>query len=280
MTSTLQPDFTITYTARRLACVIDSSLALSIYGLPIAKRLGEWMELWIVREFWHLLESVPASACSRPQLEPALQQTLLEWERLRQHVDPQHRPVHVLADVLGDSCLPAGSDPDLLWRWERLARNLDERLEARGIRLDGQVMALRDLVALAVARSACIFTLQTSRDPQGPPPLCQTLRQWGVECEAVRSGDPLMAIEASWMQQRFVQAGLASLLWSGMNLCVVHLFVPAAASLAAAQAWNEYEHASDSLQLDGADPTIDPCLWDGVRAFWYGLNDIHSSSSH
>ena len=273
MTSTLQPDFTISYTARRLACVIDSSLALSIYGLPIAKRLGEWMELWIVREFWHLLESGPATACYRPQLGPVMQQTLQEWERLRQHLDPAHRPVHVLSDVLGDSCLPAGSDQDLLWRWERLAQSLDQQLEARGIRLDGQVMALRDLIALAVARSACIFTLRTSRDPKDPPPLCQTLREWGLDCEVVSSGDPLMAIEASWIQQRFVQAGLASLPWSGMDLCVVHLFVPAAASLAVPQPWSEYGLANDLLQLDGEDLSNNLSLWDGVRAFWYGLND-------
>ncbi|MBD0337204.1 MAG: hypothetical protein ICV62_17080, partial [Cyanobacteria bacterium Co-bin13] len=57
MTGTLVSDFSITLNQRRWACVLDPALALSDYGLPLAKQLGELMELWIVREFWHLLDN-------------------------------------------------------------------------------------------------------------------------------------------------------------------------------------------------------------------------------
>jgi len=184
MTATTLPDFTITCSSRRRACVIDSALALSVYGLPIAKQLGEWLELWVVREFWHLLEARDATRFVLPQLTPSMERALQEWERLRQHVDSQHRPVNVLADVLGDSSLPAGSDPDLIWRWESLAQALDRLLEAQGLPIDAPTMASRDLVALAAARNACILTLRSAAEPQAPPvplPLPAAL------------GDPLLA---------------------------------------------------------------------------------------
>jgi hypothetical protein len=272
MTATILPEFTITCSPRRRACVIDSDLALSIYGLPIAKQLGEWMELWIVREFWHMIEGSSSSHFVHPQLSPSMERALQEWERLRQHVDNQNRPVNVLADVLGESTLPAGNDPDLIWRWESLAQALDLQLEAQGLRIDAHLMASRDLVALAAARSACILTLRSPTEPQAPPSLCLSLQQWGIPCFPVAPADALVSIEATALRHLFVHAGLASLLWSGMDLCVVHLFVPAAATLGSAHPWSEYSYPLDAAAAEPSEslPPQDH-HWDGAQAFWYPL---------
>lgn len=272
MTATLLPDFTITCTSRRRACVIDPMLALSIYGLPIAKQLGEWLELWVVREFWHLLEGSDPARFVQPRLTPSMERALQEWERLRQHVDSQHRPVNVLADVLGDSTLPAGVDPDLIWRWESLAQALDRLLEAQGLRIDAPVMACRDLVALAAARSACILTLRSPTEAQAPPSLCQSLQKWGITCMAVPLANELRCTDAAALRHLFVHAGLASLLWAGMDLCVVHLFVPTASTLGSSQPWPDYGLPLEPMGEESEAPIATDRLWEGARAFWYPLS--------
>lgn len=271
MTATALPDLTITCNSRRRACVIDSELALSPYGLPIAKQLGEWMELWIVREFCHLLET-GGSWQWHPIQRLRSERTLQEWDRLRQRIDPHQRPVNFLADVLGDSSLPAGCDPQLISRWEYLAQSLDQLLDARGLRIDPLQMASRDLVALAAARSACIFTLRDARDQAACPELCRTLQNWGIPAVAIRPDDALAQVEATALRQLFVVAGLTSLLWAGVDLCIVHLFVPSAATLGdPASTWPD-----DPFKFDCGDesapvpPPIDH-LWDEAQAFWYPL---------
>jgi hypothetical protein len=271
MTATLLPDFTITCTSRRRACVIDPVLALSIYRLPIAKQLGEWLELWVVREFWHLVEGSEPSRFVLPRLTPSMERALQEWERLRQHVDSQHRPVNVLADVLGDSTLPAGSDPDLIWRWESLAQALDGLLEAQGLRIDAPVMACRDLVALAAARSAFILTLRSPSEAHAAPTLCQSLQNWGIPCMPVPLSNELRCIDAAALRHLFVHAGLASLLWAGMDLCVVHLFVPTAATLGSAQSWPDYGFPLEAAEAESESAIAPDRLWEGARAFWYPL---------
>lgn len=278
MTATSLPEFTITCSSRRRACVLDPGLALSIYGLPIAKQLGEWLELWIVRDCWDGLGGGASGDSNLAPQSPSMERAMKEWERLRQHVDNHHRPVNVLADVLGDSSIPSGSDPDLIWRWESLAQALDQDLSARGIHLDGPGMARRDLAALAAARSASILTLRGPAVPKSAPALCQSLETWGIPCVPVPARNDLRGSDSAALRHLFVHAGLASLLWAGMDLCVVHLFVPAAATLGACQPWMEYsfplaEAEDDSEACSGSDR-----LWEGAEAFWYPLTVAPAAS--
>lgn len=270
-------EFTISYTSRKLACVLDSSLACSIYGLSIAKELGQWIELWIVRDLWHLLDPVTVRHWHSKEMTPVSQRILREWERLRQNVDPLHRPVHVLADVLGESNLPAGCNSDLLWRWEQLAQGIDERILNSQERSAGEEMVMRDLLAFSAARHASILTLRSVDDPIGPPPLCIKMSQWGIPCQPVRSNDALMVSEALTLRNLFVHANLASLLWSGMNLCVLHLFVPEASTLAPPEPWETYSPSLDPTDedVDNHSPKTHEYLWDGAQGFWYALNDSH-----
>ena len=43
---------------RRWICVIDPALALSQYGVSLITQLSSVLELWVVRELWHILDNV------------------------------------------------------------------------------------------------------------------------------------------------------------------------------------------------------------------------------
>src|SRR5262245_46817207 len=53
----LFPDLSLTLSQRRRPCVLDPELMLSRFGLPLIRRLGDLMELWMVRELWHVLDN-------------------------------------------------------------------------------------------------------------------------------------------------------------------------------------------------------------------------------
>ncbi|MCX7595226.1 MAG: hypothetical protein N2235_15995 [Fischerella sp.] len=55
--ATLSPNISITLSQQRLTCVLDPSLVLSNYGLSLTQQLGEVMDLWVVRELWHILDN-------------------------------------------------------------------------------------------------------------------------------------------------------------------------------------------------------------------------------
>lgn len=300
MTGTLVSDFSITISHRRWACVLDSALALSVYGLPLVKQLGELVELWVVREFWHLLDNTefyqkqPERLLGQrgeglaSQEQPPLQQTLRtlqEWERLRLRVEPTQRHINFLADVVGDSCLPAGIDGDLIWRWESLAQSLDASLGKSLAQADAVTLAYRDLAALAAARPACILThrSEAERDQNQPPRLCKTLTQWGISCEEVEPGDAIASLERDYFRTLLMHAGLSKFLWAGLDLVVVHLTVPAAATLSPNSDWpdSDWSKAYDFSDLETSDlETLDssaefvnqlPNLWHAAQGWWYTI---------
>jgi hypothetical protein len=53
----LFPDLSLTLSQRRRPCVLDPGLMLSRFGLPLIRRPGELVELWMVRELWHVLDN-------------------------------------------------------------------------------------------------------------------------------------------------------------------------------------------------------------------------------
>jgi hypothetical protein len=86
------PDLSVTISQRRWACVLDPTLTLSRFGLLLVKRLGEVMELWVVRELWHVLDNTqyylqqPASLLADRTPSAKVQEILCalqEWERVR-----------------------------------------------------------------------------------------------------------------------------------------------------------------------------------------------------
>jgi hypothetical protein len=279
MTATLIPDLSITLNQRRWVCVLDPALALSSYGLPLVKQLGGLMELWIVRELWHIFDN-PRFYLNQPELvssrsdsnravqpqrpSPQMIQSLKEWERLRTMTDRNSWNVHFLADVMGESCVPAGIDNDIIWRWESLAQSLDARFDPQITKPDTLTLAYRDLAALAAARPACILTQH--HDGQ-PPAICQTLEQWGIPCEQVKAADAIVDIEREQFRNLLVHAGLSKFVWAGLNLAVVHLVVPAAAAINATPQWED-----EFAQLDETGVSMSIAtdgLWNQAKGFWY-----------
>jgi hypothetical protein len=283
MTGTLISDVSITLTQRRWACVLDPALALSSYGLPLVKQLSELMELWIVREFWHMLDNpqfyveqpeallgkqievLPPN--ERQELSQQMLRSLQEWERLRLRVDPTTRNINFLADVIGESCVPAGVDNDLIWRWESLAQSLDTCMGAQLTTANTLTLAHRDLAALAAARPACILTY---RSTNAPPQLCTTLIAWGIPCQEIKGTDPLARIEREQFHTLLVHSGLSKFLWSGLQLVVIHLVVPSASVLSPNQDWSD-DYAFPELEMIRPEQMTPVNLWQGAKAFWYAL---------
>jgi hypothetical protein len=283
MTATLIPDLSITLNQRRWVCVLDPTLALSNYGLPLVKQLGGLMELWIVRELWHILDN-PRFYLNQPELvssrsdsslavppqfpSPQTIQALKEWERLRTMTDRNSWNVHFLADVMGESCVPTGIDHDIIWRWESLAQSLDSRFDHQISKTDILTLAYRDLAALAAARPACILTQQVDGEP---PALCQTLEQWGIPCEQVQASDTIVDIEREQFRNLLVHAGLSKFVWAGLNLAVVHLVVPGAAAISLTPQWDDDLSFSNLDEAVGMNSIETMNSWDGTRGFWYSI---------
>jgi hypothetical protein len=273
--------------------VLDPTLALSDYGLPLVKQLGGLMELWVVREFWHLLDNTqmylqqPERLLSQPYPEvlPAQHRylsqqvirNLREWENLRVNSDRSTWNIHFLADVIGESYVPPGTDANLIWRWESLAQGLDEHLDPRSARSETLTLAFRDLAALAAARPACILTHRSTAAAQHnhPPAICETLGRWKIHCREVSARDAIATAERNYFCHLLVHAGLSKLLWSGLNLAVLHLMVPAAATISPVSPWDNdlafsdlHAELDDAIELS-AQETIN--LWDGAQGFWYAI---------
>lgn len=278
MTTTLESGFSIHINQRRWACVLDPTLALSTYGLPLVKQLGELMELWIVRELWHILDNPrfylnqPDAISSQPIRNPSVQpfspsqqvvQALKEWERLRTTTDRNSWNIHFLADVIGESCIPSGLETDIIWRWESLAQSLDSHISQN----DTAALAFRDLAALAAARPARILTHHPDNES---PSICATFEQWGIPCRQIELSDAIANIECSQFRNLLVHAGLSKFLWAGLNLAILHLVVPAAASLNPNPSWSDEFSFSNIEELTPLQ-TAPTHLWEGAQCFWYSI---------
>lgn len=285
--TTLSPHISINLNQQRLTCILDSSLALSQYGLPLAKNLGNFLELWVVREFWQILDNIyfyqqhPESLLLKkafettPTVRAASQQeviqTLQDWEDVRMATVPAKLNLFWIGDKPSESFLPSNADPQLIYHWESLARSLDNQLERNSVTSTTLSSAFRDTAALAAAlKSAFILTYQSpaKQDTNLPPDICTALSSWGIPCQQIDSHDPIAAIERENLLHLIIQAGLSKFLWAGLNLAVLHLVVPSASHLRydteeiqATQSFNIQDHTEESA--------LTPNLWEGARGFWY-----------
>ncbi|NCQ90469.1 MAG: hypothetical protein GPI94_07595 [Microcystis aeruginosa LG13-03] len=287
MSATLLPDFSINLNQRRWSCVLDPNLALSDYGLLLVKQLGRFLELWIAREFWHLIDNSDVFDRWRPWLEtspekgncPSLltpelsaqtRRTLREWERLRLETDLGNHHLFWIGDGLGESLLPKETDSSLVSRWEWLARSLD-----RQIHTDFLGYAFRDAIALSAALgSAFILTHRSPEDRARnlPPVICSTLESWGINCQEIDQQDAIAALEREQLRQLFIQSGVSKLLWMGFHPVVLHLVVPEAIRIAPPPSWCEDISASE-LELEDWSETRGEKFdfWQGARGFWYEI---------
>jgi hypothetical protein len=281
----LFPDLSLTLSQRRRPCVLDPGLMLSRFGLPLVRRLGELVELWMVRELWHVLdnsqffleqphslfrisnEDGPVAGRETPSRDEVAI-VLNGWERIRMANDLSGLKIFWIGDGLSESLVPAGAAADLVWRYESLARRLDRHLAGSG----PMACAARDTAALVAALGAAfVLTYRTSREVEAgmPPAICDVFTG-RFPCQPVAEDDPIMAIERAYLRHLLVHSGAAGLLWSGLHLAVLHLAAPAAAAVDGAP---PLALTDDLVEIETAPPAADAAAdpWDGARAFWYQL---------
>ena len=286
----LFPDLSLTLSQRRRRCVLDPALILSRFGLLLVRRLGEVLELWVPREFWHILDNSQfylqqpealfhGSGGHRVPARPALYRgetaaAIKEWERIRLESDLSGLNFFWIGDGLPESLVPAGTGADLVWRYESLASALDRHLGGGS----PMACAARDTAALSAALGgAFVLTYQTSEDiaAGAPPDICDVVAHC-VQCEKIADDDPIAATERSHLRHLLVHSAAASLLWSGLNLTVLHLAVPAAAALFAPPPATLTEGLGEvAATVPAPDSSADP--WDGARAFWYPVERAAAS---
>src|SRR5690348_2528734 len=118
----LNSDLRVQVNARRWSCVLDPALALSRYGVPLACGLGRVMEVWMVPEFWHILDNtffylnrpelLLASTDARPgpgaRAPEEATQVLRQWEKLRDETDLVRQNLNWVGDVPHESSMPEG----------------------------------------------------------------------------------------------------------------------------------------------------------------------------
>jgi hypothetical protein len=286
--------FSVAVHTKRRACVLDTQVALSPFGLLLAQRLSAEFDLWLARELWQILDNtqfylaqperllpfVPDGQASLP-LEPAdgdlLRDTLRQWEAARTAHDLTGLRIYWIGDALGESLLSPGADPDLVSRFEILASSLHARARLRAREEDGVLVdCFRDAVALAatlVSYRPFILTCLTQDisgiGGGGEPLLCSYLRQWRIGCEHVdktKTAD----MERDGLVSLIAKAGAGELLWTGLNLAVIHVLVPKAIVMPSVRPAGDELYAelpaSDEPDVEALD------WWKNARSFWYPVS--------
>lgn len=282
----MQPELEVSIRSKRWAYVVDPVLALaSPAGAQLVQRLSTVAEVWMVRGFWQVLDASDYYR-QRPltlwpeRCYPELPETtavrflqaLALWEGLRTQTDLASTRLHWLSDNLSESSLSDSAPPQLLERYEGLHQVLsshgDDSPDFDGT---GGVAAVDALALTAALGSARLLTLAL-RQP------CSCLRQTCHHVGLPLAPAPLqpralLRHERQGLCELLVSAGASPLLWSGLQLAIVQLAVPQAASAAAlpAEALTPPlpEAPPDEDRLDPAQPPPDP--WQGACAYWYEL---------
>jgi len=290
MAGSAAPTLSVALAPRRRACVLDTSLALSPYGLLLAQRLSPEVELWLVRELWRILDNIeayvddPDLLLPRPALEldgpppspderrAALQRAIHQWDIARTERDLAGLNVFWIGDGLSDSLLPSGNVPHVVSRFDLLGRALDARADQSrdSSCYSALTGCVRDAAALAVALSPCGAFILTVRGRSaddtepGEPALCRLLRQWGVDCSRVDDRRSAR-IERAYFEPLVSRAGIAELIWAGLDPAVVHVVAPRAAAIPT------FGMTSPGAEGELTDEADDVELWDGAVGFWYPL---------
>lgn len=263
--------------------VLDPALALTPYGVRLAIGLSEVMELWVAREFWHILDNIhfyqqhpeslithtfdPNSNHHQTRLQEMLQ-ALREWEYIRTISKPTKPSLFWIGDKPNESLLPSNTDAGLIQDWELLAAALDDYIYQDVIAPPALIPVFRDAIALAVKlQSAFILTYQSSELGMvnaDPPSICQVLQDWGISCQQI-SFDPIVTIEREKLLCLINTAGVSKFIWSGLHLAILHLIFPSNFMIGseANLLTEDLPCTEDLKRLTG--------FWGQTQGFWYWL---------
>ena len=289
--TTLSSYIPVKFIKDRYSCVLDPTLALSDYGVPLVKRLGEVMDLWVARELWHILDNIHfylqqpelllfrkdtserAINIQYPSKEEIIR-VLKQWEYVCAETDLLRLRLFWVKDKLGESLLPSGINLDIIWRYEFFASLLHDQIEQHVVDA-GEILtsAFRDTLALAAAlESTFILTHQLPRDAveNSPPGICVALESWGIACRAIDPLDQIATIERDYLRHMIVQTGLAKHIWAGLRLSVVHLLVPVASNGWSAPTQSQ-EYPLSEIKSFVERSKSKENLWQEAQGFWYQL---------
>ena len=295
----LPASFSVAVDTKRRACVLDTYLALSPYGLLLAQRLSSELDLWLVRELWQILDNTqyyltepdrlrPAAAGESAPLGPAgdtesLRDTLTQWEMARTETDLAGLRIHWIGDALSESLLPARVDPHLVSRFETLARSLDKRVERPSSdQASVLVDCVRDAVALTAALMpyrAFILTAHTTGNGStaDEPFLCSHLRQWGLRCYPLGVSARIQ-LEKEFILPMFARAGVAELMWAGLKLAAVHVLAPKAVMVP--RGTDHTDTLSEGVESTDQGDAPETDWWNGAVSFWYSLGADETDGTH
>lgn len=289
-------NFRIDVKTKEWCCIFDVQLALSRFGLALAMRLAEQMEVWQVRGFWQILDDadyylsnekmlqqdgtyqLPIFSPSDAKIKQS-REILDEWQNARFQSDLMSR-LNWLGYAAEESMLPQDVDSQLDYRFDLLGQSLEERWHKRQRQsklAQVQYECARDAVALTVALSRYkpfILTLCQSGDGTAKgaqePQLCEYIRDCDIECVRAASDAKITAMTA-YLAQTLTSTGALELIYaSGLNLAVIHIVAPKAYVMSV-------QRPDDQL-----DPQVIPFKttsnksghqqhWNGCTAFWYPL---------
>jgi hypothetical protein len=258
-------DLQIQVWQRKLACVIEPTLALAVPAGPaLALGLARAFEAWLTRSFWQVLDASdllarpPSAGANRDRIEPDAR-ALASWIEMRDCTDAGSWTLRWLGDNMAESQLREVAQIDLIERYESLQGALLARLEAAPScpssgALGGCWNAGLDCssaAADALALSACLdgaMVLCAGSDG-AVPGVVHVLDRATIPATAFNGddGSSLLAAERVLVRQSLAAAGLAPLLQTFPRLAAVHVLAP------------------DDAGSEGANP------WTGAQAWWYWL---------
>jgi hypothetical protein len=290
MITTFSSELSVTLCLPRRTCILDPMLALSSYGVPLVKQLSTVMDIWVGKEFWHVLDNIQFYL-QRPELllinrampdqtgyiasfsPQEIRRSLQDWARFRQEIDLKGLRLFWVGDRLDESSLPQSLSPSIIQDYENLARSLEDRIPHLSQTSETLTSLLSDTIALSASlKSSFILTRQyvINDDDNLPPEICLELESFGFPCQTLKIADKMVAIEQDYLRQLFVLVGLSKFLWAGLKLNILHLLVPSFLQPAQfTESDNNAANTYDAKELGLCE--LDAGLWCGTKCFLYQL---------
>lgn len=273
------PPFQVTVDTKGWFCVLDVRPALARHGPMLALRLAEELRVCLVPRLWSILDNTahyrlhpedlladPFADTTTPLPDP---HALTQWEQARLDLGLPALRLYWAGDALHESFMPKDVDAEAIQRFERLAAGLEQRLLGAAPELEPAlplVGGALDAAALAGAMSRYRPLILTLAEPSGEAPaLCRMLAACGIGCREVNPPEsrPLR----QQLTPLLARSGALELVWTGLDLAVVHLVAPRAflGDVLADRAPDLESAAERGAEEEDGD------VWQDASAFWYRL---------
>ncbi len=290
MTMSLQPTLP--------ACVIDTPLALSPYGLVTALRLAHTTRVWLSPTLWSIIEDhqfylthaafvaslSDAHGPTDMEVNRARLAKIIEhWRKARDQLGLDMRErIFWPGEKQSEAVMPKGGDVHLIKRLDALATQLDRKWQggrpSGAEQVDILADCARDTIALAASLAEERPLVLTTRPADGTAPeLGVYLNESGIPCKHLDDLTSLRLLRNA-IAPLLVTAGLVEIAAaSGIRLAALSLVTSGAPLLTDELVDDDaIEDEVMSTAPLGELPWDSPrntetSLWDGAAAAWYEL---------